>query len=140
MSFRYDEVERLRCYDLFAMLIVKCPILPIDVNVPTCLHMLIGVHGAALPLLGELLALMGGKRLVQRVPTARVLLHKLAAGQPYLLSLRFLLNFRYMRALVRHFAGHTCGDCCRSLVKIWASCAPLETATYAMRLLSRSLA
>jgi hypothetical protein len=63
------------------MLIVELAILPIDMNVAACLHVLVGLHGAALPLPNELLGLMGGQRLIQWCPTAKVLFHKLAAAQ-----------------------------------------------------------
>ena len=87
------------------MLVVKRSILPVDMKVPACLHMLVSLHGAALSLPGELFGLVTGKRFVQWIPPTRMLLHKLAAGQSYLLPLRFLLDFRYLRALVRYFAA-----------------------------------
>lgn len=72
---------------------------------PACLDVLIALHGANLPLPGKLIGLMGGKRLVQWFPTGRILLHKLAAGQPVLGPFRLLLKLRHIGALVRDFVA-----------------------------------
>jgi hypothetical protein len=49
-------------------------------------------------------------------------------------------HLRHMRALLQTSCRRATGSLSRSLVKRCASCAPRETATYAMRLLSRSFA
>jgi hypothetical protein len=84
---------------------VKPSILPVNMDVPACLRMPVALHGAAFLLPMKLFSFMLRQCFIQRCPPPQVLIHKLAASQPYLRPLRFLLNFRHMRALVRYVAA-----------------------------------
>lgn len=89
----------------FAVLVVKSPILPVDVNVPAGLHVNVALHGATLLLPMKQLGFMLRQCLVQWIPAPLVLFHKLAPGQPYLLPFRFMLDLGHIRALVRNFTA-----------------------------------
>lgn len=60
LSFGHGEIQCLLGGDRLPVLVVERPTLPVDVDVPACLHVPIALDGAALLLPGELLGLMGG--------------------------------------------------------------------------------
>ena len=64
LTLGQGEIERLLGSDRLATLVMKRPILPIDVNVPPCMHMLVSLHGAAFPLPCELLGFVSWQRLI----------------------------------------------------------------------------
>lgn len=58
LPFGHGEVERLLGGDDLAVLVVKSPVLPVDVDVPASLHVLVALDGATLLLPMKLLGFM----------------------------------------------------------------------------------
>jgi hypothetical protein len=60
LALGHGVIEPFLGGDRLAVPVVKLTVLPVDVEVPACLHVLVNLHGVALPRPGELLGLVGG--------------------------------------------------------------------------------
>jgi len=110
LALGHGVIKPLLGGDWFAVPVVELTVLTVNVEVPACLHVLVNLHGATLLFPGELLGLVGGQCLLERRPMAQILVHKLAATQPFTLRLRLLLDLRHMSALVRDIAAECFGQ------------------------------